>query len=197
MQVVDTTAPVIAVHGDVGPIEATSGAGAIATYVAPTWTDAVDVSGSASCSPLSGTQFALGQTIVACAAQVARSATEWAVPASREWGWMPSPLDWPETWSGWILGRALAVVGIGSLAYGWLVVAVAALRRARRLGRLRESIRRGFATAIGFVGSLFGTFWALTEAWRGYFFDPRVVPILVAASAPAWLAGCAQTVTYG
>jgi hypothetical protein len=68
VQVVDTTAPVIAVHGDVGPIEATSGAGAIATYVAPTWTDAVDVSGSASCSPLSGTQFALGQTIVACAA---------------------------------------------------------------------------------------------------------------------------------
>ena len=68
VQVVDTTAPVIATHGDVDPIEATSAAGAIATYVVPTWTDAVDVSGNASCSPLSGTQFKLGQTTVACAA---------------------------------------------------------------------------------------------------------------------------------
>lgn len=68
VQVVDTTAPVIQAHGDVGPVEATSAAGAIASYVPPTWTDAVDGSGNASCSPLSGTQFAIGQTTVACAA---------------------------------------------------------------------------------------------------------------------------------
>jgi len=68
VQVVDTTAPVIQAHLDVGPLEASSAAGAIATYVAPTWTDAVDGSGSASCSPLSGAQFPLGQTMVACAA---------------------------------------------------------------------------------------------------------------------------------
>ena len=68
VQVVDSTPPVIQAHGDVGPIEATSAGGAIVSYVLPSWTDAVDVSGNASCSPLSGTQFALGQTTVACAA---------------------------------------------------------------------------------------------------------------------------------
>ena len=68
VQVVDTTPPVIAAHGDVGPVEATSAAGAIATYTLPGTTDAVDGPGTASCSPLSGSQFALGDTTVACSA---------------------------------------------------------------------------------------------------------------------------------
>jgi len=68
VQVVDSTPPVIQSHADVGPIEATSAGGAVVSYVLPTWTDAVDGSGNASCSPLSNTQFPLGQTTVACAA---------------------------------------------------------------------------------------------------------------------------------
>ncbi len=51
--------------------------------------------------------------------------------------------------------------------------------------------------ALGFVGSLIGTFWAITEVWRGYFFDPRTMPILVAATSLALMAGCGGTVTYG
>ena len=47
--------------------------------------------------------------------------------------------------------------------------------------------------AIGFVGSLIGSFWAITEAWRGYFFDPRIVPALLAASSLPLMAGCGTT----
>jgi hypothetical protein len=120
----------------------------------------------------------------------------WAYPASQEWT-MPSLAAWQQGWTGWLFIRAMTMGVIGSLAYGWLVVALAALRRARRLGRLRQSIHRGLAAALAFVGSLFGTFWALTEFWRSYFFDPRKFPVLIAAASLALTAGCAATVTYG
>jgi len=124
------------------------------------------------------------------------SAVASAYPASRDWAG-PNLSGWTETWAGWLLGRALEIAAIGSLAYGWLFVAFRALRRARRLGRYRRTIVRGLAAALGFVGSLIGSFWAITEAWRGYFFDSRVVPILLAASCVTLMAGCGGTVTYG
>lgn len=65
VKVVDTTAPVIAARGT-ETAEATSAAGALVTYTAPTWTDAVDGSGGANCLPASGTNFALGTTTVHC-----------------------------------------------------------------------------------------------------------------------------------
>ena len=46
--------------------EATSAAGAVVTYAAPTATDAVDGSRSVSCQPASGSTFALGATTVTC-----------------------------------------------------------------------------------------------------------------------------------
>ena len=61
----DTTAPVINPHGDV-TAEATSAAGANVNYSNPTTTDIVDGAGTASCSPVSGTTFALGNTTVTC-----------------------------------------------------------------------------------------------------------------------------------
>jgi hypothetical protein len=66
--VVDTTGPVIDAHGNVGPVEATSAAGAAVTYAAPATSDAVDGPGTASCTPASGSTFALGTTTVACGA---------------------------------------------------------------------------------------------------------------------------------
>jgi len=63
---IDTTKPVIASHSNIGPIEATSASGATATYTAPTATDNIDASAPATCSPLSGTTFALGQTTITC-----------------------------------------------------------------------------------------------------------------------------------
>jgi hypothetical protein len=114
----------------------------------------------------------------------------WAYPPSREWSWPSLP-------EGWFRLFLIFALGIGPLAYGWLFVAWAALRRARRIDRLRRSLARGLAVAIGFAGSLFGSFWAITEAWRGYFFDPRIAPMLVAATALALLSGCASTETYG
>jgi hypothetical protein len=68
VQVVDTTPPAIAAHANVGPIEATSAAGAVVSYSLPVTSDAVDGPGTASCSPLSGSTFALGDTTVACSA---------------------------------------------------------------------------------------------------------------------------------
>ncbi len=115
-------------------------------------------------------------------------------PPVREWSW-PSLLPrWRDGWPGLVL---ILVFGFGPLAYGWLFVAWAALRRAKRLNRLRRSLARALAVAIGFVGSLFGSFWAITEAWRGYFFDPRIAPVLVAGLSLAMMSGCANTETLG
>ncbi len=65
IHVVDTTAPVIAAHLDV-TVEATSAAGAVATYTNPSTLDIVDGSGTASCAPASGMLFPLGDTTVSC-----------------------------------------------------------------------------------------------------------------------------------
>lgn len=63
--VVDTTAPIIDSHGDVTE-EATSAAGAIVNYTSPATSDAYDGAGTATCSPASGTQFAIATTPVTC-----------------------------------------------------------------------------------------------------------------------------------
>ena len=74
VNVVDTTAPVIASHGN-ETAEATGPTGAAVSYTAPTWTDAVDGSGSATCLPASGSTFALGATTVTCTKTDAHSNT--------------------------------------------------------------------------------------------------------------------------
>ncbi len=62
---VDTTAPVIVAHADVSA-EATSPAGAIVSYDLPVVTDNISVGLTASCTPASGSTFALGSTEVTC-----------------------------------------------------------------------------------------------------------------------------------
>jgi hypothetical protein len=47
------------------------------------------------------------------------------------------------------------------------------------------------------VGSLFGSFWAIISAWRRFFFDPRVMPIIAMAMALVVLSGCSSTITFG
>jgi hypothetical protein len=61
----DTTAPTIDSHADLTE-EATSAAGAIVNYTSPATHDAVDGDGAAACTPLSGSQFVLGDTTVTC-----------------------------------------------------------------------------------------------------------------------------------
>jgi hypothetical protein len=68
VNVFDTTKPVIAPHAPV-VAEATKPQGADVAYTSPTWTDAVDGSGSANCLPASGSTFALGTTTVHCRVQ--------------------------------------------------------------------------------------------------------------------------------
>ena len=65
--VVDTTAPAIAGRPADITKEALSAAGATVTWTSPTATDLVDGSRTVSCTPASGSIFALGVTTVTCA----------------------------------------------------------------------------------------------------------------------------------
>ncbi len=65
--VVDTTPPTIAAHSDV-TVQATGATGAVGSYTSPATADIVDGAGTASCSPLSGSVFPLGNTAVTCTA---------------------------------------------------------------------------------------------------------------------------------
>ena len=61
--VTDAGAPVIAGHGTVNA-QATSASGAPVTYTPPATSDNVDSAGTASCTPSSGSTFAVGTTTV-------------------------------------------------------------------------------------------------------------------------------------
>lgn len=103
----------------------------------------------------------------------------------------------PQGWLTWLISSVWIVAFLGIVGFGWLWPAWAALRRARRIGLFGRAFVRGVVTALTFVGSLLGSFWAITSAWRGYFFDPRMMPILLAALGVAALSGCGGPITYG
>src|SRR5207247_6315925 len=67
--VVDTTGPSVTCPGNVGPLQCTGTGGAVATYTTPGATDTCDASPTVSCSPASGSTFALGVTTVTCTAR--------------------------------------------------------------------------------------------------------------------------------
>ncbi|MEY4731396.1 MAG: hypothetical protein RL681_342, partial [Candidatus Parcubacteria bacterium] len=62
---IDTTKPVIASHDPVSAA-ATGSSGAAVTYTAPATSDNVDIAGVATCAPVSGSLFAIGDTTVNC-----------------------------------------------------------------------------------------------------------------------------------
>lgn len=107
--------------------------------------------------------------------------------------WMNRQPPWVNSVAFWTaLVASVALVG-----YGWLFAAIALIRRARRLGQAWQAIGRGLTMAVGFVGSLLGSFWAATEIWRSYFFDPRIVPLFLAAATLWLVSGCAAPNSYG
>ena len=113
-------------------------------------------------------------------------------------GWNPQvPASWKETWVEvavrWAVGTVLVLIW----AYAWLLPGWFSLRRAARIGDWKRSLVRGIIVAGAFVGSLFGSFWAATSMWRSYFFDPRIVPLVLVAVGLAVISGCASTITYG
>jgi hypothetical protein len=67
IHLVDTTAPLVSPRPDV-IVEATSAAGAVASWAPVTATDLVDGTVVASCTPASGSAFAMGPTVVRCTA---------------------------------------------------------------------------------------------------------------------------------
>jgi hypothetical protein len=114
---------------------------------------------------------------------------------------VPAAVDplgpWRETSAFTVLSWAWTVILVGIIAYGWLWPAWAALTRAGRIGVWRRALYRGVVTALAFVGSLFGGFWAITSTWRSFFFDPRVMPTILLALSLVALSGCSSTITYG
>jgi len=68
VKVVDTTAPVLDQHQDVLVLVNQQSQGAVVNYALPGAIDAVDPSPSVSCSPNSGSTFAIGSTPVTCEA---------------------------------------------------------------------------------------------------------------------------------
>ncbi len=103
----------------------------------------------------------------------------------------------PPTWYGNILGWVTFVSLIVLYAYGWLWPAWAALTRAARIATWRRALYRGIVTALAFVGSLFGSFWAIVWSSRGFFFDARVMPMIALGCGLLVLSGCGGPVTYG
>ena len=101
------------------------------------------------------------------------------------------------TWGYWLVSWALSIVLLLLFAYSWIWPACSALRRAARTGQWKQSLVRGIVMAATFAGSLFGSFWAATTVWRSYFFDPRIVKLILIAASLFAMSGCASTVTYG
>jgi alpha-tubulin suppressor-like RCC1 family protein len=64
----DSTPPTLSLPGDIR-VEATSAAGAVVDYPMPFATDDIDPNPTVSCTPASGSVFAIGTTIVWCSAQ--------------------------------------------------------------------------------------------------------------------------------
>ncbi len=104
---------------------------------------------------------------------------------------------WKNGWTSWVLGWIVIVFFHVTFSDAWLWPATAAIRRAKRLGCALKAMYRGVIVAVGFVGSLFGSFWAITQVWRDYYFDTRIVPVLLAMASLLALSGCGSTLTYG
>jgi hypothetical protein len=113
-------------------------------------------------------------------------------------GWNPQvPAFLTGTWAEVVVRWAVGTMLVLIWAYAWLLPGWFSLRRAARIGNWRRSLVRGLIMAGAFVGSLFGSFWAATSMWRSYFFDSRVVPLVLAALCLAAICGCSNTITYG
>jgi hypothetical protein len=69
IDVVDTTPPTIDPHAAIDDVEATGPGGATVAYESPATHDLVDGDGTATCTPASGSLFALGGTMVTCQAE--------------------------------------------------------------------------------------------------------------------------------
>lgn len=65
----DTTPPAVTVPGNISGVKATGPAGAVVTYPGATATDWVDGSITPTCTPASGSTFAVGTTTVTCSAK--------------------------------------------------------------------------------------------------------------------------------
>ena len=111
VNVVDTTAPTLALPGDV-IAEATGPDGARVTYTAPSATDIVDGAITVSCSPPSGSAFPNGVTTVTCSARdesgnLATESFTVTVRAPDRVGQGGFTLD------SWSIGVALVVIAAG------------------------------------------------------------------------------------
>ncbi len=94
------------------------------------------------------------------------------------------------SWDGWSAAVFWYGIFLPTYSWTWLIFAVLLLRRAHKIRRLGRSLWQGVVTAILFVATLFGAFWAATETSRAYFFDTRLPTLLIVSTTLLLLSGC-------
>ncbi len=100
-------------------------------------------------------------------------------------------------WIAWALGWALLVFLTVTWSYGWLWPAWAALRAGGANWPVPPRVLPRPRRCAGFRRLALWQFLGGHLIWRSYFFDPRVVPLLIVALGLAVTSGCGSTITYG
>lgn len=152
----DTTAPTLTVPADQTAI-ATSTAGAAVDYPAATATDLVDGDVTPSCSPASGSTFALGTTTVTCTATDAAgnaSSGSFTVNVSYEWSGVLSPVNADGT-SVFRFGSTVPVKFRLAGASAGIVDATARIYLSRLSGSVQGTELEAASTSQATTGNLF------------------------------------------
>lgn len=90
----------------------------------------------------------------------------WLVVKLEEMGWFKTE-TWPKAVQGICVWSLILLA-----AFGWVVFAVAALRRARRHGAMKRALRRGVVMTVLFLGTWLGVCYGMLAAMPAYFYDP-------------------------
>jgi hypothetical protein len=175
----DTTGPQIDQPDDIGPVDATGADGAFVSYDSPATHDSVDGNGVASCTPLSGTRFALGTTTVTCNAIDARMNA--ATPASFDvvvqypWNGFFRPIDNLPTVNSVKAGSAVPVkfilggnMGLAIFAQGYPRAVMMQCSGGALEDVIEETVTAGGSTLTYDTGSgQYVYVWKTDKAWAG------------------------------
>ena len=175
----DTIAPLIDQPADIGPIDATGPDGTLAFYDRPATHDAVDGDGVADCTPLSGSQFALGTTTVTCHASDARSnaaiAVRFDVIVHYPWNGLFRPIDNLPTVNNVKAGSAIPVkfnlggnMGAAIFASGYPRVVPMLCTSGALQDTIEETVTAG-SSSLNYdaVAQQYVYVWKTDKAWAG------------------------------
>lgn len=175
----DTTGPQIDQPDDIGPVDATGADGALVSYDSPATHDSVDGNGVASCTPLSGTRFALGTTTVTCNAIDARmnaaTPVSFDVVVQYPWNGFFRPIDNLPTVNSVKAGSAVPVkfilggnMGLAIFAQGYPRAVMMQCSGGALEDVIEETVTAGGSTLTYDTGSgQYVYVWKTDKAWAG------------------------------